>query len=112
MEEERGDPAFDLTVDTPPPNVAAVYQYPPFLNWTYDELVEEADRLKTQMEKVSGLIGHSGNGHSYQREGSAAETRNLERRQSELAVALWAMRPDLWPRPLGNRALVSFPAVC
>lgn len=84
------------------------YPFPPFLLWTLAELLLEVDRLKAERQRVSGLIAHSGNGYSYQREGTESQLRSIDTRMQQLADALYYMDPTTYARQPRDRSTLDF----
>lgn len=80
----------------------------PYFGYRFDQLQSELANLIARRQRISGMIGSSITGNSFQREGSAAELRTLNQQVQQLQEAMAYLRPDLYQIPGSNRNVIAF----
>jgi hypothetical protein len=80
----------------------------PYFGFTYAQLLTELTNMIARRQRISGLIGSSINGNSFQREGAQAELRTLDQQVAQLQDAMAYLRSDLHQASPSRSTVISF----
>lgn len=83
----------------------------PYFGFNLFQLQTELRSLIERRQRISGLIGSSITGESFQREGSGAELRTLDQQVQQLQEAMAYLDPSVGPAP-SNHTVISFRGAC